>query len=226
MPSPIGHVLAGLAVGWLTEPATARTPTSTPTADAVRHGHLFKRWPDVLTPFVLWCAFVAAIPDADLLLAVSRHRVATHSLTATALVFIVAAVVTGKVTRRLGLRLAAALAAAHGTHLLLDWMGTDPGPPSGLQLLWPFDRTYYVSGWDVFPPTDRRLQVPGAIGTNVRAAFAEIALLGPLAAGALFVRRRRRSRAPISVPDVPPPPSGGAADTAGTSDRPVLRAGQ
>ena len=224
MPSPIGHVLAGLAVGWLAEPATEprarsasfpRSPNAQPYAGALRRA---------FTPFALWCACLAAIPDADLLLPFLGHRGATHSVAAAVLIFILAALVTGQVTRRVGWSIAVALAAAYATHLLLDWLGADPNPPSGLRLLWPFDDRFYVSGWDLFPPTDRRLQRPGALAINVRAALSEVAIMGPLAAVALFFRRTRRSRVPISARDVPPPPSGGAADTGGTSDRPALRA--
>ena len=133
MPSPIGHTLAGLAVGWLSEPARP-APSS--------------RLRDSLTPLVLWCAFVAAIPDADLLIP-HFHRTATHSVTATVLLLIMVAAVTGKVTRHPAWTVALALATAHGTHLLLDWLGTDRFPPPGLQVLWPFSPHFFYSGVDL-----------------------------------------------------------------------------
>jgi membrane-bound metal-dependent hydrolase YbcI (DUF457 family) len=178
MPSPIGHTLAGLAVGWLAEPARVQ-PCS--------------RVRDLLTRVALGCAAVAALPDADLLIP-HAHRTATHSVTATALVFIITAAVTGKVTSRPGWRLALALAAAHGTHLLLDWLGTDPFPPPGLQLFWPFTDHFYISRVDIFPAVERRLLRPEAIAINARAAMWELLIMGPVAAASWAVKCRRDAR--------------------------------
>ena len=177
MPSPLGHALAGLTVGWLAE-------SKPPSTSSVR---------DALSPLVLWCTAFAVLPDADLL--VDWHRSGTHSLTATVLIFIVAMVVTGKVTRRPAWRLAMALAAAQGTHLLLDWLAMDLNPPSGFQLFWPFDHEFYVSGLDIFPGTDRRLMMPRALMLNARSAMWEVLIMGPLAVGAWIIRRRRSRRA-------------------------------
>jgi inner membrane protein len=177
MPSPIGHTLAGLAAGWLSEPAP---PQSNRTG--LR---------SILTPFALWCAFVAAIPDADLLIP-HFHRSASHSLTVTALILIIAVVVTGKVTRRRAWVFAAALAGAHASHLLLDWLGTDRFPPPGIQVFWPFSDRFYISGLDIFPPVERRLLRPEAIGINARAALWELLIMGPIAGIAWLVRNRRR----------------------------------
>lgn len=197
MPSPIGHVLAGLSVGWFAEPAPAGAPEpSTPTT----------RIRGAVTPFVLWCAFVAAIPDADLLIP-HFHRSGTHSVTATALVLIITAGVTGKVTRRPAWLLVWALGIAHASHLLLDWLGTDRFPPPGLQLLWPFSDQFHYSGVDLFPPVERRIMRPEALGVNLTAALTEIVIMGPVAAAAWIVRRTRRSRARTSARDVRRQPS-------------------
>jgi membrane-bound metal-dependent hydrolase YbcI (DUF457 family) len=178
MPSPIGHTLAGLTLGWLAEPDMPG-----------RH-----RWlRDATTPFVLWCASMAAIPDADLLIP-HFHRTATHSLTATALVLIITVAVTGKVTGTPNWRLAVALAAAHSSHLLMDWLGFDRNPPPGIQLFWPFDPTYYVSGWEWFPPTAREALNMRMVTVNAYAATFEMLTIGPLAIAAWAVRCRRRRR--------------------------------
>jgi membrane-bound metal-dependent hydrolase YbcI (DUF457 family) len=226
MPSPIGHLLAGLTVGWLTEPRTQEVPTAgtgddaTPrTAEGLTTHHSDAR---ALTPFVLWCAVVAALPDVDLLVP-QFHRTATHSLTATLLILIITLAVTGKVTGAPAWRLAFALAGAHATHLLLDWLGADPSPPRGFELLWPFSGRFFISGLDLFPGTERRIASRAFVAVNLRAAIVELAVLGPCAVVAWWVRRKRRSRVPISVRDVPPRPFAGAAGTAGTSDRPGLR---
>ena len=176
MPSPLGHTLAGLTVGWLSAPA--------PRAGV-------RRLADAFNPFVLWCAFVAAIPDADLLVP-HFHRTASHSLTATAFILIIATAVTGKVTTRSAWQFGLALAAAHGTHLLLDWLGTDRFPPPGIQLLWPFKDQFYISGFDVFPAVERRLLRPEALAINARAAMWEAVIMAPVAFLAWQVRVRRR----------------------------------
>ncbi len=177
MPSPLGHALAGLTVSWV---ADSKPPS---TGSHVR---------DALNPLALWCTALAVLPDADLL--VDWHRVGTHSVTATALIFIVAMVVTGKVTRRPVWRIATALAAAHGTHLLLDWLAIDSNPPSGIQLFWPLDHRFYVSGFNIFPGTQRAILIPGAMMLNARSAMVELLLLGPFAIGAWLLRRGRTRR--------------------------------
>ncbi|HUR35480.1 MAG TPA: metal-dependent hydrolase [Vicinamibacterales bacterium] len=185
MPSPIGHALAGLTVGWLSQPVAQRPAAS--------------RAVDSLASFSVWCACVAAIPDADLL-APHFHRTATHSLTATALVFIMAVAVTGKVTRQPAWMFVLALSASHASHLLLDWLGTDRFPPPGLQMLWPFSDHFFYSGLDLFPPVERRLLRPEALRVNAIAALWELLIMGPIAAAAWAIRARRHrtSRPPTS----------------------------
>lgn len=182
MPSPIGHMLAGLSVGWLTADPPSGTVVESPAG--VDRRPLF-------TPFVLWCAFVATIPDADLLIP-HFHRTGTHSVTATALVLIIAAGVTGKVTpRRWPWTLVLALGAAHATHLVLDWLGVDRFTDPGIQLFWPFGDRFYISGLDIFPPVERRIMRPEAFGVNLTAALTELAIMGPVAAVSWLCHRRR-----------------------------------
>ena len=192
MPSPLGHSLAGLAVAWLVQPdtATPRTPAGTAESGA--------RTPkpglaSVTRTLWFWSAAVAAVPDIDLLIP-HAHRSATHSFTATALIFIVTMLVTGKVTRRSAWVVAATLAVAHSSHLLMDWLGTDRLPPFGLQAFWPFDDRFFIAGADFFPPVERRLLRPDAIGINAHAAIVEIATMGPLALVAWWTARLRQRR--------------------------------
>ena len=182
MPSPLGHGLAGLAIGFAAEP---------PATDAAGRR---------LTKFAWLGAVVAALPDADLLYP-AVHRGVSHSIGATALLIIVTAAVTGWVTGKIQWRWVLLIGAAHFSHVAMDWMGTDRYPPTGIEALWPFSRRFYISGWDVFPPTERRLYLPGAWLTNVRALIAEAGLMGPLAVFAFLVRRIRRSRVPTSARD-------------------------
>jgi membrane-bound metal-dependent hydrolase YbcI (DUF457 family) len=156
MPSPIGHMLAGVGVAWTAEAVTRRAlPPRT----------------------VVTCAILAALPDADLL-GPGMHRTATHSLTAVLTVFIVAAVVTGQVTRW---RTAMLCAAAYASHLLLDWLGVDNFPPRGIQLLWPFSDRWVISDLDIFRQTARHyLWTAPVIRTNLLAIAQEIAIFVPI----------------------------------------------
>ena len=123
----------------------------------------------------LTCAFLAVAPDLDLLLDGS-HRQISHSLAAAGAAGLVAALA-ATATRRPVVRLALMCAIAWGTHLLLDWMSVDNlYAPFGIQLLWPVKR-WFISGWDVFPGTERHnIFGVAAILTNGRAAATEVIL--------------------------------------------------
>jgi inner membrane protein len=185
MPSPLGHALAGAAVGLLAE--------SRPLAPLAASRS--RPW---LLPVV--AAGIAVAPDLDLVFehfSIHLHRSGSHSVAATVLIFIVTMAVTGKVTPDGRWRWAMTLALAHLSHVGMDWLGEDPSVPHGLQALWPFSREFYVSGLDLFPSTDRRLRTsPTAWETNVWALFVESALMVPLAFLALW-RRRQTSRTEV-----------------------------
>jgi len=199
MPSPVGHALAGFTLGLLVEPADSP-----------------KKPQPLLTRFTLLGALFAALPDADLLFA-PVHRGWTHSFGASLLILIIAAAVTGQVNRarrtrgippaRGAWRLAVVLSVAQASHIALDWMGTDHSTPGGLQALWPLTRQFYMSGWDFFPETERNFAKPEIIVMNAWALFFELVVLGPIAFLAILFTRTRRSRARISGPDDPRPPS-------------------
>ena len=162
MPSPIGHALAGVAVAWSAD-LLDRQPSS---------GRL-----------VAVSAALAALPDADLLIP-DAHRMGTHSVFAAALVFIIAAAVTGKVTRT-----AVICGAAYASHLLLDWLGADSAPPRGLQLFWPFTNAWYISDLDVFRQTARlQFLSPPIIRRNAIAVAQELAIMLPIVAALYLVR--------------------------------------
>ena len=204
MPSPIGHALAGVAVAWSAE----QLPGS---------AGLRRPLPLVAT---LSCVALAVLPDADLIY-LPIHRTVTHSIGATILVTIVAIAVTGKVTRLSTLRrgqdrrnpargttlpgqeealparahvawgLVLMCAAAHVSHLLLDWLGADPSWPFGIQALWPFSHRWFISGWNLFPSTERRHVFSAAsIAVNLKAAAWEIAIMGPIVLALGLWRRR------------------------------------
>jgi membrane-bound metal-dependent hydrolase YbcI (DUF457 family) len=203
MPSPIGHVLAGVAVALAGD------------RQAVDPG----LWRFLTRPLTLALVALATVPDADLLLR-GFHRRATHSLGATILVTIVAIVVTGWVIRSrqspVGSRQSAVnsrqstvgspqaaggrvvwqvvllCALAHASHLVTDWLGADTYDPSGIQALWPFSDGWYISGWDLFARVERRnpLSWPTMVA-NLLAVVREIAILGSLVTVLWWMRSRR-----------------------------------
>jgi membrane-bound metal-dependent hydrolase YbcI (DUF457 family) len=191
MPSPIGHALAGLAVGFVAEPSPRSGPVESPR---------------LRSAFLVTAAFLATAPDFDLMFP-GFHRSVTHSIGATIFLMIITAAVTGKVTGRVKWRWVWMAGAAHVSHILLDWLGTDRFPPAGLEALWPFSPHFYVSGWNVFPPTERRLLMPGALAINVRAVASEIATMGPIAVLTWWLTRIRRSRGRTSAQDIQRQPS-------------------
>ena len=179
MPSPIGHALAGFAAGW------AIAPLPNPRHQAVKRAIVF--------------ACAGAVADLDLLVGV--HRGPSHSLAAAAIAGVVvwtwcAAGRPGAPGQRGGrrsdsFRVALAVAAAYGTHTLLDWLGTDSSAPIGLMALWPASRGYYESPWHVFMAISRRYWLPDFWTLNLHAVAREVAILGPLAL--LVAWRRTRS---------------------------------
>jgi inner membrane protein len=168
MPSPIGHALGGIAVGTLV---------------ASRPG-----W-----RMVAACAVAAALPDVDFLLPL-QHRGPTHSAGATALVFAASLAVLAMTSVRADrVRMAAAVALAFGSHIVLDWLGADSSAPRGVMALWPVSSAFYVSGLDVFNAVDRRYWLPGFWTRNTLALLREVVILGPLALISASAGRRVRS---------------------------------
>ena len=171
------------------------------------------------------CALAATLPDTDLLFA-QTHRTATHSIPVALLVTSIAIAVTGwvKPNRMTGWtvprRLAFACGLAWTSHIVLDWLGADASRPFGVQALWPLSDSWFFSGLDVFPGTERRQPLTSrAMLINLRAAIQEVVMMAPIAGGAWWVMRTRRNRARSSGPDDRRQPSAAAEGTAGTSDR-------
>ena len=165
MPSPVGHALAGLAVGVLVAGPRALVRSLDPPAA--------KRPVDTAMLAMLPFAALGALPDVDLLFGV--HSMYTHSLGAALIVLLVARVVTG------GWRWAIAAGLAYGSHILLDWLGHDTTPPIGVMALWPFTSGYYQSDLHLFLPISRRYWVPGFLAHNLTAVAREVLCMGPLA---------------------------------------------
>ena len=144
MPSPVGHALGAVAAGWAVAGAP-RWPRRLPggaAGTAVRSAAAF--------------VLLGLAPDCDLLL--GTHSTYTHSVGAVAAV----GLGTAALGRRSGAgwRWGLAAAAAWASHILLDWLGTDGAAPVGIMALWPFTSDFYLAGWHVFPPVERRYWLP------------------------------------------------------------------
>lgn len=179
VPSPIGHLLAGVAVAW--------------TADLIPGDRIWRTAPARSSWFLragggltLVCAGLGAAPDLDL--AFIEHRTVTHSIGAVLFVGLFAAALAANARRPMA-RVALMCAGAYASHLFLDWLGADNYPPRGIQMLWPITHEWYVSGIDVFRQTARlRVFTRGPMLTNVRAILQEIAILGPTVVALWLVR--------------------------------------
>ena len=162
MPSPLGHALAGVAVGVLAAGPRALVRSLDPPAA--------KRPIDTALLAMLPFAALGMLPDVDLLFGV--HSMYTHSIGAVALVLLVTRMLTGR------WRWAVAAGLAYGSHLLLDWLGHDTTPPIGIMALWPFTAGYYQSDLHLFLPISRRYWVDGFLAHNLTAVAREVLCLG------------------------------------------------
>jgi inner membrane protein len=164
VPSPVGHILGGIAAGLVAAPASDRRTLAV-------------------------CAFAGAIADVDLFLPVP-HRGPLHSLAAAVVVGIVALVIV-RLSRspHHPSRLALGVGAAYASHVLLDWMGADSSTPRGLMALWPLTSDYFISDVTVFRAISRRYWLANFWWGNTLAVLQELAVLGP--AVALIAWRRR-----------------------------------
>jgi hypothetical protein len=209
MPSPIGHALGGLAVAWAADllpprPAHRRPEGAAngrpqqPPLKLRRSAEASAKAEGLHYKYVCLCAGLAVLPDADLLFPIA-HRTATHSVAAVAavaLMMIVASWVTGKVTARVAL----ACVAAYASHILLDWLQADPNPPLGVQALWPMSSTWFLSGWDLLRPTERRHMLdPATMRRNIVAIVQEVVIVGPVAAAMWLVRVKALAGLPAEV---------------------------
>jgi membrane-bound metal-dependent hydrolase YbcI (DUF457 family) len=181
MPSPVGHALAGVAAAW----AADLVPGDRSWRTAPRSASWYRRAGNGLTAI---CAALAVAPDLDLL-ASDYHRSVTHSVTAVAAAGLIAALVAVRMRRPVA-RVSAMCAAAWATHLLLDWLGVDRQFfPYGVQLLWPFNPTWFISGLDLFAGTERHdIFGAAALAQNAAAVGREIVLLLPVVLALWLIR--------------------------------------
>lgn len=162
MPSPLGHGLAAAVVHTL----TAR-------------GARERRNPWRLAALV----GVAVIPDVDLLFKYvdgrPHHQGMTHSIGFTLLASLAAygwARFEGW-ARPWGTGIA--VAAAYGSHVLLDLLGRDTHPPIGVRALWPIHDGFFKFPQPVFLDIGRNLDWVTLVN-NVQAGLWEIVVLSPI----------------------------------------------
>lgn len=182
MPTPIAHALGGVTAGCLVRISAALvTPGRAAEAPLVR---------SEARRTIAALALLGMLPDADFL--VGMHRSVTHSIGA---VLIAAAF--GWASVREGRLLAAAsVAAAYGSHLLLDWLGTDPTAPHGIMVWWPWTEEFYLSNEPLFMRVCREYWLPDCWRNNILALGRELLVLVPVTAATLFLAFRlpRRTR--------------------------------
>ena len=190
MPSPIGHSLAGLALGRVLAPDT---------------GSGSRR-------FLLLAVIAANAPDLDILAGAAAGRInafhpsESHSLAAVAVVAAIAAVTLG---RRWGLpgRVAAVAACAYASHIGLDYICGPPGRVLNLPLLWPLSDAQFISSW---LPFEGFMHGPRGAGIaaflagvfspkNTVVVFREVVRLGPFVATAWMLRRPAPRRDPAAA---------------------------
>ena len=187
VPSPVGHVLGGVAAGWLVA-GRHRDPGVRPPGWLP---HVAARWWREGAVF----GALGAAPDLDLL--VGAHSTYTHSVGAAAIVAGLAYVLRG----RRPARWAIACGLAMASHVLLDWLGSDTTPPIGIMALWPFSPEFYQSPLSVFPAVSRQFGQWSFVSANTGAAACEIVILGPLVIAVGWWRGRRpRASADASDP--------------------------
>lgn len=127
MPTPIGHTLAGAAIFELSRPGK-------------------RNWPR----FAL-CVTLANLADIDMMLGFGVglpnlfHRGLTHSLLITLAIGGVGIMYGLACRKKSFLFWGTLFLAAYGSHLLLDWLALDTGPPIGIPLFWPFSEVDFIS---------------------------------------------------------------------------------
>jgi len=179
MPSPIGHSLAGIAAAWTADLAPGNRAWRT----APPGSSIYARAGGATTAA---CAALGAAADLDLLW--GGHRAHTHSVGAVILVALFAGAMAVN-ARRPVVRVVLMCAAAYATHIVLDWLGADDFAPYGIRALWPFSDRWYISGLDLFRPTQRFFMTRNeAIRANALAIAQELLILGPIVIALWLVR--------------------------------------
>jgi inner membrane protein len=179
MPSPVGHSLAGLCGYFL----ASNRPLS------ARREYL-----------LLGSIVIANLPDFDLVPRLlfgdvsSLHRQWTHSLVA-ALGFGLVMSVLARWRKTDKIFYGVWGGAVYLSHIVLDMLLDDPSPPHGVQLLWPFSTSYFMSPVTPFTSFSYSNPKVGIIGMffvphNLATMTREFVLMAPWVALAAYIGRR------------------------------------
>lgn len=177
MCTPFAHGLAGYAVLVLGEPRLASDFRSN--LQAMGTGFVF-----------------GTLADADFLVAyftknpVLQHHYFSHSIPFVILIGILSFLLVKLLVPSRALHLAMVLAAAYGSHLLLDYFTHDGSPPIGIPLLWPLAHKHFIAPVEFFLSIHRG-SIEALFGPhNFKALFRESLILGPFALAAYWKARR------------------------------------
>lgn len=181
MPSPVGHALAGVAAGFLVHRIGSTRASSRAAVGILSRTLLSDRR-------IIGFALLGTLADIDFLFGV--HSAYTHSLGA----ILVVTAAGSLQARGKGLLFTLALAAAYGSHVLLDWLGSDSVAPIGVMALWPISSDFFLSDRRWFMSVCREVWQVRCWWHNAAGVTREILFLGPLAFGAVYLAGRRPDR--------------------------------
>tara|TARA_B100001123_G_scaffold441920_2_gene584270 strand:- start:7595 stop:8143 length:549 start_codon:yes stop_codon:yes gene_type:complete len=178
MPSPVAHALAGAVFGLCVQRNEIPKKTWWPLL-----GRFDRSFFSIIRgKEILIFGTLGLVPDIDFLF--GTHSTVTHSVGAVVLLFIFAALISGRAM------FSFACAIAYWSHLLLDWAGTDVTAPYGIMMFWPYSQEFFLSEVSVFSGICREFSEYNCWQHNLRALGWELLVLGPLA---IFMVIRSRS---------------------------------
>jgi membrane-bound metal-dependent hydrolase YbcI (DUF457 family) len=185
MPSPVGHSLLGLAIGF-----AGLLPGAVDWRGLARQAWNARG-------ALLLCVVLANAPDIDFLFGISRgtlnfyHQTGTHTALWIALVSLSVWLIIW--SRRHGQSAWGFLLilALTGSHLLADMCCADNSPPYGIMLFWPFSDRYFLSPISLFPALAKSSWSDLWSMHNVGGMAMEALVTLPLVAAVLIWKRRR-----------------------------------
>ena len=181
MPSPVAHALAGAVFGL----SLHRKEISTTDFSTVSRAFEKSSFRGFIGKEVLLFGSLGVLPDVDFLF--GSHSTVTHSMGAVVLLAMFTLLITGR--RNLSIT----CAIAYGSHLLLDWLGTDATAPYGIMLLWPYSQEFFLSNISLFEGICREFEQLDCWLHNLTALMWELLILGPAVTFILIRSRLARS---------------------------------
>ena len=173
--------MAGVAAGFLVRRVGSRRAGSREAGRILSRNLLSDRR-------IIGFALLGTLADIDFLF--GMHSAYTHSLGAILVVTVAGSLrAKGK-----GPLFALALTAAYGSHVLLDWLGSDAVAPIGVMALWPISADFFLSDRRWFMSVCREYWLVWCWWHNALGVTREILIVGPLAFGAVYLAGHRSDR--------------------------------